>query len=91
MSEPKPPREIDPAYKTCLQDARYHNQNASKWCFASFVDYKKCQRLLGEQSDCCIQLKKIYKAICPNAWVTRWEEQLVEGNFPVDLPEKKKK
>ncbi|XP_030753247.1 cytochrome c oxidase subunit 6b-2 [Sitophilus oryzae] len=88
----KPVRSLeDPNFKTCLQDARFQNQNATKWCFTMFVDFHKCERLLGEGSDCCGQFKKVYRAICPNEWVQKWEEQIEEGNFPVDLPEKRNK
>ncbi|XP_060528107.1 cytochrome c oxidase subunit 6B2-like isoform X1 [Cylas formicarius] len=29
-------------------DPRFHNQNVTAWCYSSFVDHKKCTRLLGE-------------------------------------------
>ncbi|CAH1154131.1 unnamed protein product [Phaedon cochleariae] len=77
-----------PKIETIPQDARYHNCNATKWCFATFVDYHKCKRLLGDGNTSCNQLSKIYKVICPNEWIKRWEEQMEVGTFPVDLPPK---
>ncbi|KAJ8967557.1 hypothetical protein NQ314_002873 [Rhamnusium bicolor] len=74
--------------KTIPPDARYHNCNATKWCFHTFVDYQKCIRLLGEESECCKEFSKIYRALCPLSWVNRWEEQIQIGTFPVDLPPK---
>ncbi|ENN75374.1 cytochrome c oxidase subunit 6b-2 [Dendroctonus ponderosae] len=88
---PTDPYYDDPKNRTVPADARFHNANATEWCFTSFVDHTKCLRLLGEKCECCRQFEKIFKAICPNAWVERWKEQIEEGIFPVDLPEPKQK
>ncbi|XP_050294142.1 uncharacterized protein LOC126734517 [Anthonomus grandis grandis] len=92
---PLPPQRKIPEFedkevRTVQQDPRFQNTNMTNWCYTSFVDYKRCQRLLGESHECCPQFKKIYKAICPNAWVERWEEQIKDGTFAATLPEKKK-
>ncbi|XP_060528108.1 cytochrome c oxidase subunit 6B2-like isoform X2 [Cylas formicarius] len=68
-------------------DPRFHNQNVTAWCYSSFVDHKKCTRLLGEGRECCKQFEKIYRSICPSSWTERWEEQIKIGTFPADLPE----
>ncbi|CAH1990484.1 unnamed protein product [Acanthoscelides obtectus] len=71
---------------TVPQDARHHNCNATAWCFSAYVDHKKCNRLLGEGNPSCEQFAKVFRAICPNEWVKRWDNQIVAGTFPVDLP-----
>lgn len=43
------------------------------------------------RNPCCAQFEKIYKSICPYAWVDKWEEQIQEGTFSVDLPPPKSK
>ncbi|KAJ8932642.1 hypothetical protein NQ318_015993, partial [Aromia moschata] len=76
----------EPKLETIPPDPRHYNQNVTQWCFSSFVDYHKCIRLLGKKNPGCEQFAKIYKAICPNSWISRWEEQIDVGTFPVDLP-----
>ncbi|KAG5883170.1 hypothetical protein JTB14_010306 [Gonioctena quinquepunctata] len=38
------------------------------------------------RNTCCDEFSRIYRTICPNEWVKRWEEQMEIGTFPVDLP-----
>ncbi|CAG9834825.1 unnamed protein product [Diabrotica balteata] len=78
----------DSELKTVAQDARYHNCNCTNWCMDAFVDYHKCERLLGKGNTSCEQFWKIYRTICPNDWVKRWEDQIENGTFPCDLPPK---
>ncbi|KAL1506123.1 hypothetical protein ABEB36_005547 [Hypothenemus hampei] len=81
----------DAKYRTVPADARFPNADVTKWCFTAFVDHKKCLRLLGEKDECCAQFEKIYRTICPYAWTDKWEGQIAEGTFQVDLPEPRNK
>lgn len=50
MSNKKDEDEDQPKFKTVLSDSRFYNCNhATQWCFTSYVDYFKCQRLLGKE------------------------------------------
>ncbi|VEN50289.1 unnamed protein product [Callosobruchus maculatus] len=76
----------DPRLSTVPQDARYRYTNCTNWCFSAYVDHKRCKKLLGEGNPSCEQFAKVFRAICPNDWVKRWDDQIVAGTFPVDLP-----
>ncbi|XP_023312568.1 cytochrome c oxidase subunit 6b-2-like [Anoplophora glabripennis] len=84
--EEQPEEQEQPPIETALADPRFQNTNVTNWCFATFVDYHRCRRLLGEENECCEQFAKIFKSICPNDWVSRWEDQLEVGTFPLDIP-----
>ena len=66
-------------------DPRYPHTNQSKRCFQNFVDYHKCIRALGEDHAPCQQFLREYTVVCPNHWVEKWNEQLENGNCPLDL------
>ncbi|CAG7820166.1 unnamed protein product [Allacma fusca] len=66
-------------------DPRFPNQNQTKHCFTSFVDYKRCTKLRGEDYAPCKYFEKAYNSLCPNAWVEKWESQIEEGTFPTKI------
>jgi len=66
-------------------DPRFPNQNQTKHCFTSFLDHKRCVKLRGEDYSPCEYFKKVYKSLCPNAWVEKWEGQIEEGKFPAKI------
>ncbi|KAK6906408.1 cytochrome c oxidase subunit 6b [Kwoniella mangroviensis CBS 10435] len=51
----------------------------------NFVDYHKCVNAKGEEFAPCQQFKKAYRALCPNEWVGKWDEQVEAGTFPASL------
>ncbi|CAG0902441.1 unnamed protein product [Darwinula stevensoni] len=63
-------------------DPRFPNQNQTKYCYQSFVDFHRCQKIKGEGYEPCQYFKKVYKSICPHSWVEKWENQLAENRFP---------
>jgi len=63
-------------------DPRFPNQNQTKHCYSSFVDYKRCVKVRGEEYSPCEYFKKAYTSLCPFAWVEKWEDQISEGKFP---------
>lgn len=57
----------------------------SRHCFTSFLDYKRCKKIRGEDYAPCEYFHKVYKSLCPNSWVAKWEEQIAEGKFPAKI------
>ncbi|XP_037552947.1 cytochrome c oxidase subunit 6B1-like [Nematolebias whitei] len=48
-------------------------------------DYHRCQKALtakGVDTTPCEWYGKVYKSLCPMAWVEKWDEQREEGTFP---------
>lgn len=50
-----------------------------------YIDYQRCQFLLGEKATQCDYFYRCYNSICPNAWHEKWDEQLKAGTFPRDI------
>jgi len=71
--------------QTAPFDPRFPNTNQTKYCFVSFLDYKRCIKLRGEDYGPCEYFKKVYTSICPNSWVAKWEGQIEEGKFPAQI------
>jgi len=59
----------------------FPNQNQTKHCWVSFVDFKKCEKKLGEGAPNCQKYFRAYSSMCPEEWVQKWEDQLEEGTF----------
>ncbi|CAG7849102.1 SubName: Full=Probable COX12-cytochrome-c oxidase, subunit VIB {ECO:0000313/EMBL:CCA67044.1} [Serendipita indica DSM 11827] len=66
-------------------DARFPNQNQTKHCFQSYIDYHKCINAKGEDFAPCKQFSRAYKSLCPNDWISRFDEQREAGTFPASL------
>ncbi|KAI0788064.1 cytochrome c oxidase subunit VIb [Fomes fomentarius] len=66
-------------------DARFPNQNQTRHCFQNYTDYFKCIAARGEDYAPCKQFKRAYNSLCPNEWVTKWDEQRENGTFPASL------
>lgn len=73
---------IDGGQESSTVDPRFQNTNASRYCYTHYVDYHRCQFLLGENNPDCDIFKNMYQRICPNAWTSKWNEQRAKGNFP---------
>lgn len=71
--------------KTVPIDPRFPNQNQSRYCFVMFADYHRCIRLYNEQHEDCKYFKNVYKTICPNFWIEKWDQQVEDGTFPYPL------
>ncbi|EUC57569.1 COX6B subunit VIb of cytochrome C oxidase [Rhizoctonia solani AG-3 Rhs1AP] len=66
-------------------DARFPNQNQTKHCYQNYVDYYKCINARGEDFAPCKQFYRAYRSLCPNDWVSRFDEQRESGTFPNSL------
>ncbi|XP_012259176.1 cytochrome c oxidase subunit 6B1 [Athalia rosae] len=71
--------------KTAPYDPRFPNQNQTRYCWQSYVDFHRCQKARGEDYEPCQYFKKVFTSICPIAWVDQWNTQLEEGKFPGNL------
>ncbi|KAG0291465.1 Cytochrome c oxidase subunit 6B, partial [Dissophora globulifera] len=63
-------------------DARFPNTNQSKHCWQAYGDYHKCVDARGEEFTPCKEFHRVFKTLCPNEWVNRWDEQRGEGTIP---------
>ncbi|KAK7086135.1 Cytochrome c oxidase subunit 6B1 [Halocaridina rubra] len=68
--------------ETAPFDPRFPNQNQTRYCYQSFIDYHRCQKIKGEDYEPCSYFKKVFTSVCPNDWVEKWGEQIEEGKFP---------
>ncbi|KHN73623.1 Cytochrome c oxidase subunit 6B1 [Toxocara canis] len=63
-------------------DARFPQVRKQRQCFAYYVDFHRCQELMGADYKPCKFFKNVYKDICPGFWVEKWDELVEEGRFP---------
>ncbi|CAK9811548.1 Cytochrome c oxidase subunit 12, mitochondrial [Anthophora quadrimaculata] len=70
---------------TAPYDPRFPNQNQTRYCFTSYVDFQRCKNRHGEDYEACKYFKKVYNAMCPNAWIEKWNDQIENGTFQVDI------
>lgn len=68
----------------CPVDPRFQNVQTTRYCYTHYVDYHRCQYLLGENDTTCDIFKRTYQSMCPNTWIERWDEQRRKGIFPRD-------
>merc|ERR1711911_324071 len=68
--------------ETAPSDARFPNQNQTRYCWQSYIDFHRCQKIKGEAFAPCEYFKKVYTSMYPIAWVEKWDEQREQGNFP---------
>lgn len=73
--------EVKFPFETAPFDPRFPNTNQTRYCYQSYLDYHRCQKVRGTDYKPCEYFKKVYQSICPNAWVERWDDQRSEGNF----------
>uniref|UniRef100_A0A4D5R9K0 Cytochrome c oxidase subunit n=1 Tax=Scolopendra viridis TaxID=118503 RepID=A0A4D5R9K0_SCOVI len=71
--------------ETAPFDPRFPNQNQTKYCFQSFLDYHRCRKIKGEEYKPCEYFKRCYTSLCPFAWVEKWQDQLENGTFPAKI------
>ncbi|XP_018408500.1 PREDICTED: cytochrome c oxidase subunit 6B1-like [Nanorana parkeri] len=75
-------------YKTAPFDARFPNQNQTKHCFQNYLDFHRCEKSLsskGQDPYPCQWYFRVYKSMCPNSWVEKWDDQREAGIFPCKI------
>ncbi|CAL7939655.1 unnamed protein product [Xylocopa violacea] len=70
---------------TAPYDPRFPNQNQTRYCFTSYVDFHRCKKRHDENYDACQYFKKVFTSMCPISWVEKWNEQLENGTFQVKI------
>uniref|UniRef100_U5EVQ3 Cytochrome c oxidase subunit n=1 Tax=Corethrella appendiculata TaxID=1370023 RepID=U5EVQ3_9DIPT len=75
---------MSPKYelKTVPFDPRFPNQNQTRHCYQSYLDFHRCEKVKGKGHEICTYFNKAYKALCPNAWIEKWDDQRANGVFP---------
>ncbi|CAI2347502.1 unnamed protein product [Caenorhabditis sp. 36 PRJEB53466] len=63
-------------------DARFPQVRKQRQCFAYYVDFHRCNELMGQDYKPCKFFQNVYKDFCPGFWVEKWDELLSEGRFP---------
>lgn len=66
-------------------DPRFPNCNQTKNCWQNYVDYHMCVAAKGSDYKPCDYFKRIYKILCPQNWVSRWDDLRDEGKFAANL------
>ncbi|XP_044741911.1 cytochrome c oxidase subunit 6B1-like [Chrysoperla carnea] len=49
-------------------DPRYPKTNQTRYCYQSYLDFHRCQKVKGSDYEPCRYFEKAYKSLCPNAW-----------------------
>ncbi len=66
-------------------DPGFPNQNQTRNCWQNYVDFHRCVNIKGEEYQPCQYFSNNFKALCPNAWVEKWDDQRERGAFPAKL------
>ncbi|XP_012150649.1 uncharacterized protein LOC100875499 isoform X2 [Megachile rotundata] len=77
------PPDVKP--QTAPYDPRFPNQNQTKYCYTSYLDFHRCKKRHSEEYEACQYFKKVYSTMCPNAWIEKWNEQVENGTFPGNI------
>lgn len=75
------PTAIKQELTTAPFDPRFPNTNQTRYCYQSYLDFHRCQKIKGQKYEPCNYFKKCFDAMCPNAWVEKWNGQLEAGSF----------
>lgn len=67
--------------KTAPFDPRFPNTNQTRYCYQSYIDYYRCQKVRGTDYKPCEYFSKVFHSVCPNEWVEKWDSQREEGTF----------
>lgn len=62
-------------------DPRFPNQNQSRHCYQSFLDFHRCEKIRGNTYEPCQYFKTVFEIMCPIAWVEKWTDEIKEGTF----------
>ncbi|KAE9414715.1 hypothetical protein Angca_008349 [Angiostrongylus cantonensis] len=63
-------------------DARFPQVRKERQCFAYYVDFHRCNELMGKDYKPCKFFQNVYKDFCPRFWIEKWDELIEEGRFP---------
>ena len=72
-------------YRTAPFDARFPYTNQTRNCYQNYLDFHRCTKALaakGQDTAPCDWYARVYKSLCLNSWVEKWDEQVENGTFP---------
>lgn len=67
--------------KTVPFDPRFPNQNQTRHCYQSFLDFHRCEKIRGTKYEPCQYFKTVFEIMCPSEWVENWNDQIKAGTF----------
>ena len=62
-------------------DPRFSGTNAARYCYVAYNEYHKCAKEKGEDNKECQAKARTYRSICPDEWISRWNELREEGTW----------
>ncbi|KYQ47649.1 Cytochrome c oxidase subunit 6B2 [Trachymyrmex zeteki] len=68
-------------WQTAPYDPRFPNQNQTRYCYQSYIDFHRCKKKHNENYEACQYFKRVFKSMCPNTWVEKWDGQVEAGTF----------
>merc|ERR1711976_418073 len=63
-------------------DARFPNTNQTKNCWQNYADFRRCQRIKGEDYEPCRYFQRAYMSLCQNSSIEKWDDLFDKGAFP---------
>mmetsp|Transcript_16890 Transcript_16890/g.47141 ORF Transcript_16890/g.47141 Transcript_16890/m.47141 type:complete len:111 (-) Transcript_16890:177-509(-) len=78
--EEEAPAEIE--VKTTPNDLRFPTTNQARHCYTRYNEFHKCVKEKGEDAEECTFYAKAYRTLCPDEWITKWNEEREAGTFP---------
>ncbi|ELU03453.1 hypothetical protein CAPTEDRAFT_180869 [Capitella teleta] len=63
-------------------DARFPNTNQTKSCWQNYADFRRCQRIKGEDYEPCRYFQRCYMALCPISDIEKMDELHEKGALP---------
>ena len=50
-------------------------------CWVNYVDYHRCMEMKNDDK-VCGYFKHLYKDLCPEEWISKWDDEMDRGLFP---------
>ncbi|XP_055844873.1 cytochrome c oxidase subunit 6B2-like [Episyrphus balteatus] len=81
---PKKKEPVEIKLGSVPKDPRFPSQNQTRYCYESYCDYFRCMKKLevGQDQESCNYFKKAFTVMCPNDWISKWNDQREAGTFP---------
>ena len=75
-------------HRTAPFDPRFPQTNQARHCLQEYLDFHRCEKVLGEKGKDvlpCQWFYKNYKSLCPSDWVDKWDTLREDGAFPAKI------
>ena len=67
--------------KTSPSDKRFPSQNQAMHCWNRYNEWIMCLKGTSGDDDACKGVRQMAHSICPDEWVSLWDEQREENSF----------